>query len=547
MDRWKLFAWLGLVLFGLEMFEEAIKKLWWPKLRMILQKYTDKWRKAVLTGMTITGILNSSTLISLLTLWFVATWSMALLNAVGVVVWANIWSTATGLIVAALGTWEFNIGIFAMPLIALAGGILLITDNKYRSYRAKWLVGFWLFFLGISFFKENMDVMQEIFNLAQYKDMSLWIFGLIGVAVTAIVHSSGAVGVMTLAALSSGVIWFEASFAIILWANVWTTFSSLAASLSWNSAKRQIGMANFLFNLITVGIGILLFKPYIWLTLEFFGYKSNLVMGNAMINFIFNITTSLLFVPILKQFTRCITKIIPTKVEHYDLDILEQPISSEGKKYDSDNAAIALEALDHDKKHLTRQSLEYISLIWGVETRRIENNEPHAWVIDNLITFNNESHRKMYTWLHNQFDIIFAYIQQLSMIDLDVDDRKTLNKQLEGFIWLSSACKDIENIRENINMLREAIDPHVRIIYYELLDIILRTNRAIYSHIWRNPIQDHEDISTVLEDMRTYRNNILSHVAPYVVNGNVGDMDVSSLVNMNGEITDCIKDIAKAV
>jgi hypothetical protein len=47
--------------------------------------------------------------------------------------------------------------------------------------------------------------------------------------------------------------------------------------------------------------------------------------------------------------------------------------------------------------------------------------------------------------------------------------------------------------------------------------------------------------------MRSYRNNILSHVAPYMTNGNVWDMDVSSLVNMNWEITDCIKDVAKVI
>jgi hypothetical protein len=47
--------------------------------------------------------------------------------------------------------------------------------------------------------------------------------------------------------------------------------------------------------------------------------------------------------------------------------------------------------------------------------------------------------------------------------------------------------------------------------------------------------------------MRSYRNNILSHIAPYITHGNVGDMDVSSLVNMNGELTDCIKDISKVL
>jgi hypothetical protein len=72
-------------------------------------------------------------------------------------------------------------------------------------------------------------------------------------------------------------------------------------------------------------------------------------------------------------------------------------------------------------------------------------------------------------------------------------------------------------------------------------------NKAVYTKIGRIPLEQAQDINIVVEEMRSYRNNMLSHVAPYIVNGNVGDIDVSSLVNMNGELTDCIKDIAKAI
>jgi di/tripeptidase len=104
-------------------------------------------------------------------------------------------------------------------------------------------------------------------------------------------------------------------------------------------------------------------------------------------------------------------------------------------------------------------------------------------VIDNLVKFDNELHRKMYDSLKDQFDIVFAYMQQVSNLELDKQERKQFTDLLNGFIGLSNAAKGIENIRENIDSLRDAIDPHVRIIYYELLDIILRTNRAVYSHI----------------------------------------------------------------
>ena len=58
--------------------------------------------------------------------------------------------------------------------------------------------------------------MSHVFDFGKYKDMNIWIFGIIGMIITALVQSSGAVGVMTLAALSSQIITFEAGFAIIL-------------------------------------------------------------------------------------------------------------------------------------------------------------------------------------------------------------------------------------------------------------------------------------------------------------------------------------------
>jgi phosphate:Na+ symporter len=531
----------------MEMFEEALKRLWGPKLSFILQKYTDKWWKATLVGTVITGILNSSTLISLLTLWFVSAGMMKLVNAVGVLVGANIWSTATWLIVGYLWFWEFKISAFALPLIAIWWFIMIISGSKYRSYRAKLLIGFGLFFLGIDFLKENVEVMSQVFDFGKYKDMNLWIFGIIGMIITALVQSSWAVGVMTLAALSSGIITFEAWFAIILWANIGTTFTALIASLTGSTAKRQIGIANVLFNIITVAIGIVLFYPYIWVTLDVLGFRSDPVMGNAIINLVFNATTSLLFIPFLGWFTKLIIQIIPDKKEQFPLQILQISITTNEEKYDRENATIYLKALQDDKKYLTRQALTYISLIWWIDTNRIENNEPDASVIDNTIKFDNEYHKNLYSSCKNQLDLVFAYIQQLSSMNLDKDDRKELDILLAWFIWLSNAIKSTENIRENINTLRDALDPNVRTLYYELLVIIIRLNKAIYIKIGRTPLSWKEDIHNVIEDMRTYRNTILSHIAPYVIHGNVGDMDVSSLVNMNGELTDCMKSMAKII
>ena len=146
-------------------------------------------------------------------------------------------------------------------------------------------------------------------------------------------------------------------------------------------------------------------------------------------------------------------------------------------------ASVTLQALEDDKKYMIRQALEYISLIRGIDTNRIEQDEPHASIIDNLIKFDNEVHRHLYDIFKEQLDVIFAYIQKLSSMELSKEDRTTLDNLLISFIGMSNACKSTENIRENISTLRDALDPHIRTLYYELIDIVINLNRAVYSTI----------------------------------------------------------------
>ena len=92
-------------------------------------------------------------------------------------------------------------------------------------------------------------------------------------------------------------------------------------------------------------------------------------------------------------------------------------------------------------------------------------------------------HRHLYYIFKEQLDVIFAYIQKLSSMELSKEDRTTLDNLLISFIGMSNACKSTENIRENISTLRDALDPHIRTLYYELIDIVINLNRAVYSTI----------------------------------------------------------------
>ena len=162
--------------------------------------------------------------------------------------------------------------------------------------------------------KESVEILQQTLDIAAYADFGLPAFFVIGIIITIILQSSSAVGVITLTALSSQIIDFPASIAIVMGANIGTTFTGIIASLGGKTIKRQLAVAQVLFNVISGIIGIIFFWQYIRLTQTFLGIQDP-IMGNAVLNFIFNFTTSLAFAPFLVQFSRWIEKLIPEKEE----------------------------------------------------------------------------------------------------------------------------------------------------------------------------------------------------------------------------------------
>ncbi len=547
MDWWLLLAWLWLIRFGMEVFEEAIKKLWGIKLRNVLQRYTNKGWKAVLTGTITTGILNSSTLLSLLTLGFVGAGMMSLLSAIGVLVGANIGSTFLGIIVGYIWFWDFSISMFALPLVATGGLMMIVTNNMRRWYWAKLFLGFWLFFLGIHFLKENVDAISMFINFEHFSEMNLWIFGLAWLAITMLVQSSGAVTVMTLTALSAWLISFDAWFAIILGSAIGTTSTALVASLWWGTSKKQLSVANFIFNLITVVLGVLFFRQFIYLTLDVLGFRDQQALGIAIINAVFSTITSLLFIPILPWFTKIIQKLVPEKHDDYPLQIFQVPLDKQEQRYNEDIASISLAALEQDKNHIVWQVMLYISSIRGINSQLIQENFSKKEIRKNTITINAETHKKLYDDITEQLDALFAYINKLSHTSLDHDDREELIKLQQQFINLSNAFQATESIKEHITIIKHSSDTTLKEVQHEIMNLIISLNRVVNTILSDKKLKKKEALKEIIHEVNIYRDNILDRVAPFLHKGDIGELDVSSLVNVTRELADEFKDIASAL
>ena len=126
--------------------------------RSWVKNSTSTRMKSLLTGAVATALLQSSSVVTLMTLSFVSASLISLHSAIAVIFGSNVGTTVTAWIVATLG-FKVNIEAFALPMIG-AGGLLLIfgASHKKVSTVAKVLVGFGLLFLGLEFMKTAIEI-----------------------------------------------------------------------------------------------------------------------------------------------------------------------------------------------------------------------------------------------------------------------------------------------------------------------------------------------------------------------------------------------------
>lgn len=449
----------------MHVFEHAIKYLWWRKLKGILQKYTNWSANSIFTGTWSTALLQSSSLVSLLVLAFTGAWVMQLSNAIWVIIWANIWTTVSSLVIAWIWFGDFKIAAFALPIIAIWWCALIFVKDKKKIAWAKLLVWFWLLFLWLDFMKESVDAIKATFDLEAYKHLSLWAFGLLWAVVTAVIQSSSAVWVMTLAALSSGIITFPASIAIVMWSNIWTTVTSVIASLWWEPIKRQVALSQVLFNVISWIIWVVFFWWYIWLTLDVLWFRDNPVMWNAVLNAIFNISTAVLFGFFLVPFTRLIQRIV--KIKKNDTQALR--ITQIPETNDEAFSQAALIALEEDTKTLIDQAMHYNTYLLGLTQDHIkEGTEAYTAIPKNLEDRNKEYHVSLYDKAKDTGNILLSHLLKLKELPMSDDAAQTTSSIDKTIHAVFRSLKSTKNIYHDVQELKGTTDKKLQELYKTL-------------------------------------------------------------------------------
>lgn len=251
---------LGLFLFGMKIMSEGLQKVAGDRMRKILSALTNNRIIGTLVGLAVTAIIQSSSATTVMVVGFVNAGLMSLVQAIGVVLGANIGTTVTAQLIA------FKVTKFALPAIGIGTGLKLFSRSKKWMYIGEILLGFGILFYGLHLMENAFVPLRKS---QEFKDFFLamgdnHLFGvLIGTVLTMIVQSSSATIGITLALASTGMLTFEGSVALILGENIGTTITANLAAIGTNLAARRTALAHFLFNLIGVAYMLLLFPVFL--------------------------------------------------------------------------------------------------------------------------------------------------------------------------------------------------------------------------------------------------------------------------------------------
>jgi phosphate:Na+ symporter len=256
---------LGIFLLGLEFMANGIQALSVNKMREWLAKMAGTDAKGAFAGTLITGIIQSSTAMTVMTVGLVNAGVLGLRSAISVIMGANVGTTlGNGLIALPLG-----------PLGLLFGGIFATIYCFARSDRLRNIslaaMGFSLIFYGLNLMTGGLKPlrkMPEVLEVIQSLDAST--FGgliacvLLAALITALIHSSSATIGIVMGLGAAGVLTWETAIAFAVGADLGTTVTSWIASLNLSKNAKRAAYAHISFNFIGVAVMLALFFPAMW-------------------------------------------------------------------------------------------------------------------------------------------------------------------------------------------------------------------------------------------------------------------------------------------
>lgn len=296
---------LCFLLYGMKMMSDGIQKSAGEKLQAALHFMTGNRFTGLLTGCLLTMIIQSSGATTVMVVSFVNAGLISLGQSISVIFGANIGTTITAWIVALFG-FNFKISAFAIPLFGL-GYILTIIKKWNHQGIGQAVMGFGMLFIALEWLSGaislNADTMSFLPAIQELGGWSIPIAMLLGILITALIHSSSAMTAIVITMAYNRLLTWEFSASIIIGSNIGSTIDSIMAAFGGNANAKRTALVHVLFNCTTALLAICLLKPFTTLVDIIVPGKveDNITYHIAMLHTLFNVVGTTIFTPFINQ------------------------------------------------------------------------------------------------------------------------------------------------------------------------------------------------------------------------------------------------------
>jgi phosphate:Na+ symporter len=317
-----LFGGLGIFFFGMKFMSDGMQAMTGDMIRKVINSITGNRIMAVGVGLTVTMLVQSSSITSVMTVGMVNAGLMTLKQSIGVIFGANIGTTITG--------WIISIKVDKYGLLLVGMGFVpaLFAKSNKIQHLGRAILGIGMVFIGL---KTMSDAFVPLRESQQFLDSIAYFAGdnyqayiasiLMGCALTIVVQSSSAMLGITMALASTGVINYHTAVALVMGENIGTTITAMLASIGANVNAKRTARAHATFN-IAGALVMLAILPYYFDFIDWLvpgsaelklpdGSQPNVNSHIAMAHTFFNVTATLVFLPFLNTLANFVTKITP--------------------------------------------------------------------------------------------------------------------------------------------------------------------------------------------------------------------------------------------
>lgn len=494
----ELCAGLAFFLFGMQCMEDGLKQLAGGKLEQLLAKSTATPYKGLLFGIGSTMLLQSTTLVSLLTIAFISTGLITLAGGITIILGTNLGATSGVWLLALVGQ-SISLSKFAYPLLVL-GVLAAFNDDKSKAI-GRIFIGIAFIFLGIDQIKEGFSIFTAGLDLAQYQVSGLvgaLVFTSIGLVITMILQSSHATLMLTLTALGLGQIGQEQSFAIAIGSNVGSAITTgLMGFIGGNKSGQRLALVHVIFNVTTALVTFILLVPLTWIVAYLawlLNFNSSIQL--ALFHTIFNGTGVIIFWVLQDKLAIKLTKWLPD-VEEPKVHISE--VSSNtfstlasameettiAPHYLNDNALSSVETAINtvilELGHLERISLEVICHALYLPVSQLLADQVDL----NLL---NRTPEKLGTdadafykrYIKGIYSDLLIFMGRIEIAADDAEHQEMFQTCQIVALQLIDAVKDAKHLQKNLNNYLDQPTITAYNFYIELRKYLLGKLREIY-------------------------------------------------------------------